>query len=120
MDDLTPEEARQLWCGDILAALALYESVHFRAGLGRAKGPVSHRAARAFAQELILCDSVASARRHMLRHPRAAVAFYEVAHDVRDGLRAKPLSEVHSTSDGQHEPFLLVASAVLNSLGVGM
>ncbi len=113
-DDQSPEE---LWFGDFGASIDLFEQVYFQEGLARSKGQISPRAARAFAQGLILEPSVESARERMRRDPKGAEAFYEVAVDVRNDSSDRPLSGVHRASDGQHEPFLLLAAAVLNRLG---
>lgn len=116
MDDLTPEEERRLFFGDLLVSISLFEEIYFQEGLGRSMGQISHKDAQSFAQDLILDPSVESARLRMREHPKEATAFYEVAHDVRDDSAGKPLSAVHTNSDGQHEPFLLLAAAVLNRL----
>ena len=116
MRHLTPEEAGRLWFGDLIGSIFLFERIYFREGLGRSKAPVSRKAARAFARELILAPTLESAREQMRQDPRGAAAFYAEAVRVRSDLTAISLSEVHTASDGKHEPFLLAAAAVLNRL----
>jgi hypothetical protein len=115
-DDLTPEEAAELFFGDFSAALFLFEEVASRLGEIRARpGEFSHTAARGFAEGLILDPTVDAARQRIQSDRLGAVSFYEMAHGVSDRLRAKQFQFVQR-SDGQHEPFLLLASAVLNLL----
>jgi hypothetical protein len=113
-DKLTPEEAAELFFGDFSAALLLFEEVSAQVGEVRARPrEFSHRAARAFAEGLILDPSVDAARHRMQQDRGGSVSFYELAHELRDRLRTKQPQFV-ARSDGQHEPFLLLASAVLN------
>ena len=120
---LTPEEAVELFFGDFSTALFLFEEIASRVGEVRARpGEFSHTAARAFAEGLILDPTVNSARQRIQSDRPGAVSFYEVAHGVSDRLSAKrfglpgPEFQFVQHSDGQHEPFLLLASAVLNQL----
>jgi len=112
MSDSSTEE---LFFGDLNASMAIFEEIYLQVGLGRSQGQILPESARAFAQRLILDPSVDSAREHMLQDRTGATAFYEVAHDACDHPVAR-LPSKHTTSDGKHEPFLLLASAVLNRL----
>ena len=112
-DDDLPLE---LFFGEFSSALFLFEEVSAQVGEVHARlGEFSYRAARSFAQGLILDPSVDAARQRIESDRAGAVSFYEVAHSVRDMSRDKPFRFVHQ-SDGQHEPFLLLASAVLNQI----
>ncbi len=121
-DQPDPDEAALIFA-NFESSLNLWEGVYEQVGEVRARpGEFSRKAARAFAEGLILDPTVGKARERMLMDRPGAVSFYEVAHEVRDLLNARPYglpgSEwkfVHE-SDGRHEPFLLLASAVLNRL----
>ena len=115
MSDMNPDEVDRLWWGDLRAALARFEQVFLEEGLDRATGEISLEAARAFAEELIFDPYAESARLRMRQDPKGAAAFYELAHEVGD-LFAESLPPKLTRSDGKHEPFLLVATAVLNWL----
>jgi hypothetical protein len=81
----------------------------------RGQRPFSPTHARAFAEALVCLKSVDEARVHTLTHPEEAEAFASAAHFavafVRGGVPA-----VSRKSDTDREPFLLIASAVLNLL----
>jgi hypothetical protein len=111
-DDL----ARELFFGEFSGALLLFEEVSAQVVEVRAMpGEFSYSAARSFAERLILDPTVDAARRRIESDRARAVSFYEVAHYVSDMSRDRRFQFVRQ-SDGQHEPFLLLASAVLNQI----
>jgi hypothetical protein len=116
-DDLPQELGDKLFFGTWVGALLLFEQVYDRIGDIHAKpGEFSHRAARAFAEGLILDPSMDSARRRMRSDRSGVVSFYEVVHRLNDRIGRDKRQEFVRETDGQNEPFLLLASAVLNYL----
>ena len=123
---MTPPEDdlfREMLLGQFSGNLTLFENVAGGVRNVRAKvGEFSYAAARAFAQGLILDPTVDAAKQRIASDRLGVASFYEVAHDIADQLSAKrsglPGSNIQfvQRSDGKHEPFLLVASAVLNQI----
>lgn len=115
-DDQSLPEHADIVFGDFHSALYLLEEVASQEGVDRSKpGDFSRRAARAFAEGLVLDHSVDAARQRMKSDRSGARSFCVVAHEVSDETIGRPPKFVAKT-DGLHEPFLLVASAILNHL----
>ena len=116
-DDLPEELGDKMFFGTWVGSLLLFEQVYDRVGDIHAKpGEFSHRAARAFAERLILDPSVDAARQRMQSDRSGVVSFYEVVHYLNDQRGRAKQPQFVQESDGQNEPFLLLASAVLNYL----
>jgi hypothetical protein len=112
---IDPDLAERVF-GVFDSALYLLEELASQEGVGRDTArDFSRKAARAFGEGLILDCTVDAARQRMKSDRLGAVSFCLVAHEVSDRTIARRPQFV-ATSDGQHEPFLLVASAVLNHL----
>ena len=114
-DPIDPDVAERVF-GVFDIALYLLEELASQEGADRSTAEAfSHRAARAFAEGLILDCSVDAARQRMRSDRLGSESFCVVAHEVSDRTIGRRPQFV-DRSDGQHEPFLLVGSAVLNHL----
>jgi hypothetical protein len=105
------------------SSFGIWEDMYLQLEIEPARsGEVSPSAALLFADALILEPSEHKAREQMTSDRKGALSFYEIAHDIRDLLLEQQEGRGESdwrfvySSDGRHEPFLLVASAVLNRL----
>lgn len=116
-DDSPQGEAARRIFGQFQTALLLYEEISADIGHLRVtkSGEFSLQSARRFAEGLILDQSVSKARDRIKDDPKGAVSFFEIAHEVSDRLKYGEIF-FQSESDGVHEPFMLIASAVLNHL----
>lgn len=93
----------------------LYSALHEQTIPTRPEISCSLAAARLFATSLILQPTVEGAREQILSDRHGSESFFEVADDAMQEMEeASPMPVLRS--DGQHEPFLLLASMVLNHL----
>lgn len=110
---------RELIYGDFSSALNLFEEISRKHGYIEPRCPEesSKASARSFAEGLLL-DDLSAAKLRIAKDRSGARAFWNVAHEVDDYTRDPRTGWVdfELVSDGKHQPFMLVASAVLNWL----
>ncbi|MEM7601689.1 MAG: hypothetical protein AAF357_09765 [Verrucomicrobiota bacterium] len=112
-EDREYNEKHKMYFDTYFQAFGVWEDYYFQLAKDRARqGEISLDCAEQFARDLILEHSEQSAVQQMRNDRVGAKSFYEIAHDIRDDKNWKFVFQ----SDGEHEPFLLVASAVLNRI----
>lgn len=112
-EDREYDDKHKMYFGTFYHSFGIWEDYYFQLGEEPARlGEISLDAAEQFARDLILMDSEQAAVEQMRNDRVGAKSFHEIAHDIRDDKYWKFVYE----SDGEHEPFLLVASAVLNRI----
>jgi hypothetical protein len=103
------------WFGDLRRCWRLYVALHEQATPKPRPYKMSLVAARAFADSLILAPDMQTARDYIIADAAGAESFLEIADDAMTDIEQNFARTICRT-DGRHEPFLLLASMVLNQL----
>ena len=100
--------------GDFVSSLEVFRDILGHHGLKEiAVGQFSFDAAKRFGDNLILAEDLAEVHDLVSENADGAISFYQFAHEVEDQQRFDGLT-FQSLSTGDHEPFLLLASATRN------
>lgn len=108
-------EHEHAWFGDLHRCWRLYIALHEQTMPHPPTYEMSLARARAFADALILAPSVEQARSQITADHLGAESFLELADDAMTEIEQN-FARTTSRTDGHHEPFLLLASLVLNHL----
>lgn len=112
-EDRECDDKHKMYFDTFYQSFGVWEDYYFQLGEEPARlGEISLDAAEQFARDLNLEHSEQAAVEQMRSDRVGAKSFHEIAHDIRDDKNWNFVYE----SDGEHEPFLVVASAVLNRI----
>ena len=108
------DEDYKMILGDFSSSLEVFRDILSQNGLSEIScGQFSFKAAECFSDDLILAQDVAAVHGLVISNPDGAISFYQFAHEVED-LQVFDGLQFQSRSTGDHEPFLLLASATRN------
>lgn len=111
---IDPDEYRKIIFGDFLSSLELFQGILSKHGLRELElNQFSFHDAKKFSDDLILAKEVEEVHKIVEGNRSGAISFYQFCHEIEDRKSLDKL-QFPSISTGDHEPFLLLASATRN------
>lgn len=104
-----------VWTAHFNSAARLWEHAFHIENMSRLDRPISASAARKFADELLLLNSLEEARDQIRRDPKGARSFAEFLHEATDLVAAGKLPESPTLSE-EHMPFYLPTFGVKEAI----